>query len=199
MADESIYFANSIKISKFRSLLILQLLNVNACHASRQKANPYDYQISRQVVDCPTLNLSVLGFSFVFHDKAKRTQQENLLAGKRPIPMITRFGNRLVAPPHPGSSANSANWITFEFLPSAVTRSIFFLFHLTSFPGVIYPEQRDDSGRPYNGQLWWGWDACVWPKDSGEAVVSRKNRSTTYLHSCRSGSWSSLLHYITLQ
>ena len=25
------------------------------------------------------LNLSVLGFSFVFHDKAKRTQQENLL------------------------------------------------------------------------------------------------------------------------
>ena len=125
MADESIYFANSIKISKFRSLLILQLLYVNACHASRQKANPYDYQISRQVVDCPTLNLSVLGFSFVFHDKAKRTQQGNLLEGKRPIPMITRFGNRLVAPPHPGSSANSANWITFEFLPSAVTRYIF--------------------------------------------------------------------------
>ena len=25
------------------------------------------------------LNMSVLGFSFVFHDKAKRTQQENLL------------------------------------------------------------------------------------------------------------------------
>ena len=25
------------------------------------------------------LNLSVLGFSFVFHDKAKRTQQGNLL------------------------------------------------------------------------------------------------------------------------
>ena len=25
------------------------------------------------------LNLSVLGFSFVFHDKAKRTQQENML------------------------------------------------------------------------------------------------------------------------
>ena len=122
-----------------------------------QKAHPYDCQISRQVVDCARLNLSVLGFSFVFHDKAKRTQQGNLLAGKRPIPMITRFGNRLVAPPHPGSSANSANWITFEFLPSAVTRSIFFLFHLTSFPGVIYPVRRNDSEIPYNGQLWWGW------------------------------------------
>ena len=30
------------------------------------------------------LNLSVLGFSFVFHDKAKRTQQGNLLGGRRP-------------------------------------------------------------------------------------------------------------------
>ena len=113
------------KISKFRILLIFHLLNVNACHASSQKAHPYDYQISRQIVDCPRLNFSVLGFSFAFHVKAKRTQQGNLLAGKRPIPMITRFGNRLVAPPHPGSSANSANWITFEFLPSAVTCYIF--------------------------------------------------------------------------
>ena len=30
------------------------------------------------------LNLSVLGFSFVFHDKAKRTQQENLLQNTAP-------------------------------------------------------------------------------------------------------------------
>ena len=34
------------------------------------------------LVDCPT-QLTVLGFSFVFHDKAKRTQQENLLQGGR--------------------------------------------------------------------------------------------------------------------
>ena len=31
------------------------------------------------IVDCPSQLLSVLGFSFVFHDKAKRTQQGNLL------------------------------------------------------------------------------------------------------------------------
>ena len=143
------------------------------------------------------LILSVLGFSFVFHDKAKRTQQENLLAGKRPIPMITRFGNRLVAPPHPGSSANSANWITFEFLPSAVTRYIFSIWQ--AFLGLSILSNATTVGDPITVNFGGDGDACVWPKDSGEAVVSRKNRSAINLHSCRSGSWSSLLHYITLQ
>ena len=39
----------------------------------------YLYCGARQLIALLNLNLSVLGFSFVFHDKAKRTQQGNLL------------------------------------------------------------------------------------------------------------------------
>ena len=47
------------------------------------------------------LNLSVLGFSFVFHDKAKRTQQGNLLLKKyfvklAMIPIIATKGLQII-------------------------------------------------------------------------------------------------------
>ena len=49
------------------------------------------------IVDCHTQLLSVLGFSFVFHDKAKRTQQGNLLSccigfGHRSKMLVGRSG-----------------------------------------------------------------------------------------------------------
>ena len=82
-------------VNKILSLLLLVSVNLPKSTIAAVPANA-SLRLMYFMVSLPKLiallNLSVLGFSFVFHDKAKRTQRGNLLSLPNPLALESGGG-----------------------------------------------------------------------------------------------------------